>query len=149
MTELSASAPGLTPRGIGGWLLLPVAGLLLTIAVGLYSLSDIVLLPGVLQVALTSSVSLTIELIGTALLWVLLPAATLVLLALRSRHFPAAFVAANIGLAAFNVLDPFISAVDYGFYVDSVLYAAVPAVWFLGWSWYMLNSVRVKSTFVN
>ena len=148
MADLSAPAPGLAPRGIGGWLLLPIAGLLLTLGVGLYAVGGIALSPGMLEVALTK-LSLTIELAGTAVLWVLAPAVVMVLLALRNRHFPAAFVATNVGLAAFNVLDPFITAIDYGFYVDSVLYAAVPAVWFLGWSWYMLNSVRVKSTFVN
>jgi hypothetical protein len=47
------------------------------------------------------------------------------------------------------VLDPFSSAIDHGFIPASLPYAAIPTVWFLGWSWYTLKSVRVKTTFVN
>ena len=32
---------------------------------------------------------------------------------------------------------------------ESLSYAALEAVWFLGWSWYMLKSTRVRNTFVN
>jgi hypothetical protein len=148
-TDTLPPAHGADPRGIAGWLLLPVAGLVLTAAVGLSTIVDIARSPDMLSLAFTYRTSITIGVIGTAILWTMLPAVALVLLVLRNRHFPAAFVVTNVALAAFGVLDPFITAIDYGFSASNLPYAAMPAVWFLGWSWYMLTSARVKNTFVN
>jgi hypothetical protein len=136
-------------RGIGGWLLLPAAGLVATVGIGLYGISDILTAPGALPVALSTGPSLSIAFTGTVLFWIVLPAVALVLLAPRHRLFPAAFIVANVGLAAFGLVEPFTFAIDYGLSVESLLYATIEAVWFLGWSWYMLASARVKTTFVN
>lgn len=145
MTDIS---PAAVPRGIGGWLLLPAAGLVLSVGVGLYGISDIVMVPEMLSTALFYKASISLIFIGTVLFWIGLPVAALVLLLLRSRRFPRAFIAASVAQAAFGVLDTIIMDIDYDFSPTSLLYGAIPAVWFLGWSWYMLSSIRVKNTFV-
>ena len=146
---MSDASPTSLPHGIGGWLLVPVAGLVLTVGVGLYGISDIATSLDMLSLALFYKASITIEAVSVVLFWIALPAIAIGLLLVRSRHFPRAFVIANVALAVSSVLDPFFIAIDYDFSPNSLLYAAILAVWFLGWSWYMLTSARVKATFVN
>lgn len=130
-------------------MLVPLTSLVLSVVAGLYGISDVVTSPEMLSLALSYKASISVGFVGTVLFWIVLPAGALVLLLMRSRRFPLGFVVSNVALALFNLLDPFIVAIDYGFSANSLLYAAIPAVWFLGWSWYMLKSVRVKITFVN
>ena len=121
----------------------------MTIAVGLYGISDIATSLEMLSLALSYKVSITIGVISVLLFWIVLPAVAGGLLVLRSRHFPQAFVIANVALAGSGFLDPFVMAIDYDFSPSSLFYATLLAVWFLGWSWYMLTSVRVRNTFIN
>ena len=130
-------------------MLVPLTSLVLSVVAGLYGISDVVTSPEMLSLALSYKASISVGFVGTVRFWIVLPAGALVLLLMRSRRFPLGFVVSNVALALFNLLDPFIVAIDYGFSANSLLYAAIPAVWFLGWSWYMLKSVRVKTTFVN
>ena len=146
---MSHTLPASGPTGLGGWLLLPLAGLVATVLIGIYGISDVLGSLETLLRTLSYKASITVEIVGVVALWVLLPAFSLVLLAMRSRHFPTIFVLNNIALAVFGILDPVILAIDYSFSPKAVLYGAIPAVWFLGWTWYMLVSVRVKTTFVN
>ena len=81
-TDTLPPAHGADPRGIAGWLLLPVAGLVLTAAVGLSTIVDIARSPDMLSLAFTYRTSITIGVIGTAILWTMLPAVALVLLVL-------------------------------------------------------------------
>jgi hypothetical protein len=146
---MSHTLPASGPTGLGGWLLLPLAGLVATVLIGVYGISDVLASMETLLRTLSYKASITVEIVGVVVFWVLLPAVSLVLLAMRSRHFPTIFAVNNIALAVFGILDPFILAIDYSFSPEALLYGAIPAVWFLGWTWYMLVSVRVKATFVN
>ena len=148
MSGVSPSRAGV-PLGLGGWLLLPAAGLLATIAIGTYGIAGVITSPRALAVALFTGPSLSIACLGIVVFWIVLPSLAALLLLLRHRLFPAGFIVVNVALALFGLAEPLTFAIDYGFSPESLLYAAIPAVWFLGWSWYMVKSVRVRNTFVN
>jgi hypothetical protein len=137
------------PNGIGGWLLIPIAGLLLVAIAGTWTIIEIAIDPAMRDLILSlAKPSLSIDLIGIALFWSVLPLIAIVLLFMRSRHFPMAYVVASIAIAIFGFAAPLIEQIDYRLDPGSLVNAIVPAIWCVGWAWYMLKSVRVKNTFV-
>jgi hypothetical protein len=152
MTRESPSPEASGPSGVGGWLLLPVGGLLFAAIFGIWTISGIVTMPDALALALSfDPPSLSINLIGVLIFWALLPLIPLALLLMRSRYFPIAFIIVSVAGAVFGFASPLIEAIDYS--LDTGALASVntllPAAWTAGWSWYMLKSVRVRNTFVN
>ena len=148
-TEPATETATPEPNGIGGWLLIPIAGLLLVAIAGTWTIIEIAIDPGMREIILSfAKPSLSIDLLGVALFWSLLPLIAIFLLLMRSRRFPAAYVVSAIAIGIFGFAAPLIEQIDYTLDMGSLLNATVPAVWCLGWSLYMLKSVRVKNTFV-
>ena len=138
------------PRGIGGWLLIPIGGLLFAAISGLWTIYGVVSFAPARELALAfDPASLSINFIGVAIFWGLLPLIPIVLLLMRSRYFPVAFIIGGVFLAAFGFVSPFIEAIDYPLDPGAFFNAVIPAIWVAGWSWYMLQSARVRNTFVN
>lgn len=139
-----------TPRGIGGWLLIPIGGLLFAAISGLWSIYGVVSFAPARELALAfDPASLTINFLGVAISWGVLPLIPLALLLLRSRHFPSAFIIAGVCLVAFGFISPFVEAIDYPLDPGAFTNAIIPAIWVAGWSWYILKSARVRNTFVS
>ena len=146
---MAQALPAAAPRGLGGWLRVPAASRILAAGGGLYAIADVVTSPEMLSVALFYQAWLTIDFVGTLVFWIGLPAVAIILQLMRSRRFPAAFDVTAAGIALFGFVEPFFLAVDLRVYSVTLLYSMIPGMWFLAWSWYMLASVRVKTTFVN
>lgn len=145
------TSTGAGPRGIGGWLLVPFGGLIVASLAGLWLIGNILAFPPMLEMVLAlSPVSLSINTLGVLVFWAFLPLLPIALLLVRSRRFPAAYIAVTVAGGLFGFASPFIEAIDYP--LDTGVLISVntvlPAVWAAGWSWYMLRSARVRNTFV-
>lgn len=152
MTTEPDTKAGTGPRGIGGWLLLPLGGLLFASMFGLWVVGNIVSFPPVLEMVMTfDPPSLGINTLGVLVFWAFLPLLPIALLFVRSRRFPGAFIAVTVAGALFGVAYPMIEGMDYGLDTSALVSVntILPAVWAVGWSWYMLKSARVRNTFVN
>ena len=148
-TEPATETATPEPSGIGGWLLIPIAGLLLVAIAGTWTIIEIAIDPAMRDIILSfAKPSLSIDLLGVALFWSLLPLVATALLLMRSQRFPLAYIVSAIAIAAFGFAAPLIETIDYTLDVGSLVNAIVPAAWCLGWSWYMLKSARVRNTFV-
>lgn len=148
MTTDAAVPTKPAPRGIGGWLLLPIAGLLFVFITGTWTGVEILGDSAMREVAFSfRPLWMTLGLIGVLVFWSLLPFIVLVLLLLRSRHFPMAYIVSGVALVLFGFVEPMMTAAS-AFDPVAFFNAFVPAFWIAGWSRYMLASVRVKNTFV-
>jgi hypothetical protein len=151
MTEPAAATETAAPepRGIGGWLLLPIASLLFVVITGTWTTIEVLADPGMRSVAFSFQPPwMTIGFIGVIIFWSILPLIVVALLLMRSRSFPIAFIISGVTLVLFGFVEPLITALqafDWGAFFN----AFVPAFWVAGWSKYMLSSVRVRNTFVN
>jgi hypothetical protein len=151
MTDVAA-APA-SPRGIGGWLILPAIGTVISVGLSGYAaLQSILTLQGVAGKSLPAGL--------LAFIWVELACQVaigvgwiyaIVLLVKHKRQFPRAFIALLAISLLFNILDIIVAASAYNAPADpndirtivrSVLALAI-------WAPYMLVSKRVRNTFVN
>jgi hypothetical protein len=145
--------------GIGGWLLLPMLGLIgspIVQGVEFVSLGDTLnLLP---QLSSAQAVLLVAELVGNFVLALVAPIYLLVLMLQKRRSFPRLFVMLMVANAVFVALDlllaylAFKSAYDTGtpFWDRETVRSVVGSVAGLAiWVPYMRASVRVQNTFVN
>lgn len=152
MTIEPAPADASGPRGIGGWLLLPIGGLVFASIFGLWLIGNIVAFPAMLeQVLAFDPPSLSSNTLGILVFWAFLPLLPITLLLVRSRHFPIAFIVVSVAGALFGFAYPLIEAIDYGLDTGALISVntVLPAAWTAAWSWYMLKSARVRNTFVN
>jgi hypothetical protein len=150
---------GNNPKGIGGWLILPMLGLFLSPILGLWELRNV---PSNLDLARQlggqGALLLYFEMVSNALLLVAAPIALLMAFFAQSRRFPSWYITMLLVGAAFVFLDTFAA---YNIFLP-VWQAGTPfwtpevtqplirsAIGVAIWVPYMLNSVRVKNTFVN
>ena len=152
------AAPG--PVGIGGWLILPLLGLLATPVIQIFNLTSsgetlqvAGALGGVRQALIIA------EIVCNVGIFLILPLVCLVLLSQKKRTFPRIYVVYSIVSALFYFLDLYL-----GYAMFAEVYQSGQAEFFdrdtirgivgsiaglVIWTPYMLNSVRVKNTFVN
>jgi hypothetical protein len=148
-----------TPSGIGGWLILPLLGMFATVGVQLVGLTHTGDTFGNLS-ALNGAQSLMVVLEFWLNLAIFLgaPIALLVLFFNKSRKFPRYYITWQIVSAAFVVLD---LLAGYALFAQAFEASGTPffdnttmrsllgsAVGVCIWIPYMMNSVRVKNTFV-
>ena len=161
MTQTDApAAPEAGPTGIGGWLVLPIVGLVLTLFRGLLSILDFGDLEGIADRLTQAQVTFVIaEIVGHFLIQFLLPLALLVLLSQKKRSFPRVYVVWALLAAAFLVGDLIVADMLFGevfasgaaemFDEETIRALASTAILVVVWVPYMLVSRRVKNTFVN
>ena len=155
------ATPAITgPKGIGGWLILPMLGMFATLGVQLVGLTDAGQGFGNLN-ALNGlqSQMVVLEFCFNLVLFLAAPIALLVLFFNKDRKFPRYYIIWQIVGSAFVVLDlmlgyalfaqayeasgtPFFDTTTLRSLLGSVIGVCV-------WVPYMMNSVRVKNTFVN
>ena len=155
-----AAAPAATPAGIGGWLILPMLGMIATPIVQLINLSSLGgTLGNVSSLGPLLSNLIWIETLINFGLFVVVPCLLLVQFFGKRRRFPRWYIAwisssavvvvrdLMIGYAAFH--DVYESS-GTSFFDQGTLRGLISAlVGVCIWIPYMLNSVRVKNTFVN
>jgi hypothetical protein len=161
MSAAEATQPATTgPVGIGGWLILPLLGLVATPLIQIFNLlgsGDTLMVAESLGGARQALI--IAELIGNVLIFLILPLVCLVLLSQKKRTFPRVYVTYAVVSAIFFFLDLFLGYVMFAevyqsgqaeFFDRDTIRGIVGAVAGLAiWTPYMLNSVRVKNTFVN
>jgi hypothetical protein len=154
MTETTAAAQPAEPVGIKGWLILPAIG---TILSPIYlTISFFKLVPTLENVwaarAGLSAGLFVFVIVETAfnVAFILGWLGAIMLLVLKSPHYPKAYVALMGGMVVFLVVDMVISAGGYNHQPEqdelialgrTILVAAI-------WIPYMMMSKRVKNTFV-
>lgn len=153
----AANAKG--PVGIGGWLILPMIGMFLSPAVTAWSLPESLSVLGSEYVFTTQQeFALRFEVVGNILVGMLAPIGLLVLFVQRKRQFPPLFIAwqvINLILVlmgtwlAFNAFRAYFESPGNAFWNGETARPLVSAVFGAAiWSAYMLNSKRVRNTFV-
>jgi hypothetical protein len=168
MTEDTQTAgPGAAPlpaaapvSGIGGWLILPMLGLIATPIVQLVSLSSLGnTLGDVSRLGPLVANLVWIETILNFALFVVAPGLLLTQFFGKKRAFPRWYIIWTAATAVFVVLDLFVGYAAFhdayeasgtSFFDQGTLRALAAAL--IGvcvWIPYMLNSVRVRNTFVN
>ena len=159
-TTDQATALPAGPRGIGGWMILPILGLAATVVTQLINLSTLGDSLGIAgQLDGPRQALIIAEIVGNALIFLILPIVLLVLVTQKKRNFPRLYVVYSVVGAVFFVLDLIL-----GYALFAEVYNSGSAEFFdsntlrgiggalaglLIWTPYMLNSVRVKNTFVN
>ena len=147
------------PVGIGGWLILPVIGLVLTPLAGLANLASY---PSVFDSfsVLTGAQKLFIilELLGNVAITIVLPIILMVLLFNKRAGFPPlyikwaafnfAFIVADLFLAKLLFSEVFAAGGVELFDVETIKSIARGIILVVVWIPYMLDSRRVKNTFV-
>lgn len=164
-TQASAISPqpqvvaAATRSGIGGWLILPMLGMFATVGVQLVGLTNTGDTFGNLS-ALSGAQSLMVVLEFWLNLVIFLgaPIALLVLFFNKSRRFPRYYISWQIVSATFVVLDLFagyalfaqaFEASETPFFDNTTMRSLLGSAVGVGiWVPYMMNSVRVKNTFV-
>ena len=148
------------PVGIGGWLILPMLGLFATLGVQLLGLAKVGDVFGHLDsLSALQSNMIVLEFCINLALFLVAPIALLVLFFNKDRKFPRYYIIWQIVGSAFVVLDlmlgyalfaqayeasgtPFFDSTTIRSLLSSVVGVCI-------WIPYMMNSVRVKNTFVN
>ena len=161
MSEMQSSASTARdgPEGIGGWLILPVIGLVLTPLRGLYQLSQLTGLKDSLSFLSSGQTTfLVIETLFSLAIAVVLPIALLVLLFNKKSAFPRLYIIWAVLCLAFLVIDLIVvqalfkdvfaaggvELIDADTMRDILRTVVLVAVWVP----YMINSRRVRNTFV-
>jgi uncharacterized protein DUF2569 len=145
MAEVPQAPAVAEPKGIGGWLILPV---IITLVWPLMTAYDaVVLLNAAVSTALT--VFIVVEFLynfGLVIAWIL----AAVLLFRHKRLYPRLFVALLVITLIGTVLDLVVAAMAYDVTIDSndIRSAGRSAILLAIWGPYMHKSVRVKNTFV-
>src|SRR5262245_61445942 len=97
------------PEGIGGWLLLPLIGLLVTPLRGLLLLGDSLALIEIIHLLSGRQKAFLVAEIGLNLvLLVVMPVVLLVLLAKRNRRFPGLYAVWGVAALVFLTADLFV-----------------------------------------
>ena len=149
------------PTAIGGWLILPAIGLFGSVAMGLLTLltrgSDVFRLLHVLGGGQEATVLLA--LLVQITLGIAVPIYLLVLMFGHRREFPARYIAWAVATPIFVIVDLFLTYAAFAsrfstvhaqlFNGDTTQALLSAAVGLCIWVPYMLNSTRVKNTFVN
>ena len=149
------------PSGIGGWLILPMLGLILSAVNQVTALPDIFNAFGQLSTSgmdgLASNL-LQLDMLLQLAVYLVAPVVLLLLLFNKKRTFPRYFIRWAIATAIFVVFDIFLGywvghaafeAEGASFFDFALLKEMLPPIAALCiWTPYMLNSVRVKNTFV-
>ena len=149
MAEVS-QAPAVTePKGIGGWLILPVIGTLLSPLITAYAAFQdaVVLLNASVPTALAAFI--VIEFVynfGLMTAWIF----AAVLLFRHKWLYPRLFLALLVITLIGTVLDLVVAAMAFDVTIDSsdIRSAGRSAIQLAIWGPYMHKSVRVKNTFV-
>jgi hypothetical protein len=131
------------PKGIGGWLVIPIIGLAIILALGLFQLAHIALRWesfAELLIKPEYDVGMRLTFLWGISIYSVIPLVPAVLLLRKSRFFPWAYIAWMF-LFAGTVL--FVAA-RTGFFTS-----IIPVVWAIIWTPYLLMSRRIKNTFVN
>jgi|SRR5215813_5025826 len=149
MAEISQAPAEAEPKGIGGWLILPVIGTLLSpLITGYAAFQDVVVL---LNASLSTALAafFVVEFIykfSLVIAWIF----AAVLLFRHKRLYPHLFVALLVITLIGTVLDLAVAATAFGMQVDSSdVRSTVRSVIVLAiWGPYMYQSKRVQNTFV-
>jgi hypothetical protein len=160
-TVASPAAPIVAgPKGIGGWLILPMLGLFATVGLQLYGLTT----AGETFASLSAlnglqSNMVVAEFILNLIIFLGVPIALLVLLFSTRRSFPRMYIWWQVIGAAFVVID---LLAGYALFHDAYEASGTPffdsqtirsltstIIGICIWVPYMLQSMRVKNTFVN
>ncbi|WP_217572452.1 DUF2569 domain-containing protein [Mesorhizobium sp. GbtcB19] len=161
-TQQSAALPAREgPKGIGGWLVLPMLGLMLTPIVGLILLYDTDYV-GILQNwrALSAlQIALVVaELVVSGILNLTAPALLLFLMFKRSEMFPGWYIIWAAVTPVYLLLDPWAAHLTFpdtfptlaDAYDKDTVRSISRTIWgAIIWIPYMMRSVRVANTFVN
>jgi hypothetical protein len=157
-TPAAAAADG--PVGIGGWLVLPVIGLGLTLVQTIPQIGPLFeLLRLFPNLDLFQQLVGLFEIVGSLIIYIISPIALLILLGNKKRSFPRLyvfwafanliFVAVDL-LATYLVFGEFIEASGEPFFDRETMRAILSAVILAAvWVPYMIQSRRVRNTFVN
>lgn len=149
-----------TPRGLGGWLILPIIGLFTTPFLGVLNLGQV--LPNLQNLSYFNGLQggfIVVETIVNGALQLIAPIALLVLLFGKRRQFPRLyklFLGFNLAWVVFDLRAAYVliqqlyASGQVAFWdretIRSLVQAAVgTAIWIP----YMSVSVRVRNTFVN
>ena len=148
------------PVGIGGWLILPMLGMFATIGVQFIGLTTVgQTFAGLSGLGGLPSTAVALELWINLALFLAAPIVLLILFFNRKRSFPRYFIMWQIAGAAFLFVDllagyalfaqvfeadgtPFFQTAGFRNVLGSIIGICI-------WVPYMLNSVRVRNTFVN
>ena len=160
-----AAAPAATtpvPSGLGGWLILPMLGLILSALGQVIALPDIFATFGQLGLSGVGGLAsnlVQLDILLALALYFVAPIALLVLMLGKKRSFPRNFIRWAIAAAILVVFDLLLGywlghaaleASGEGFFGYATLREAIaPLAGLVIWTPYMLNSLRVKNTFVN
>lgn len=145
------------PKGLGGWLILPMIGLL---AAPLLGLGHLDVLAGFMKEPLPQYLTkfLHFELIAYAIGSLALPIGLLVLMFMKKRYFPHLYVVWALMNIAVVVVHMFVAAAYFGNFfqtratslLDVLLSGLWRAVGLYGIGIiYMRRSLRVRNTFIN
>ncbi|MFD9900863.1 DUF2569 domain-containing protein [Mesorhizobium sp. NPDC059025] len=148
------------PVGLGGWLVLPIIGLLVTPLRGVFHLAGYgELLASMQRLPGSLSAFLVLEFVGNIIVLIVLPVILLVLLFRRSASFQRLFVIWAAGGLAFIVLDLIGTQVLFGDLLEATNQTLLDeqtttellrsVVFSVIWIPYMRLSRRVANTFTN
>lgn len=162
MTDMQASvqtsADG--PSGIGGWLILPILGMVATPLRGIFHLASYGEMLQLMDQLTSGQITfIVVEFIGNAIVLLVMPIVLLVLLFRKSASFPRWFIVwAAVGLV-FVILDLITAQVLFGEILaaanlplldtDTMREIARSIITAVVWIPYMRVSRRVANTFVN
>ena len=147
------------PVGIGGWLILPLLGLAMTLIRSPFSFAEYAQLgPALAAGSGVQNVFLVFEAAGNVVLLIVFPAYLLYLAYNKSRRFPRMYVVFAIAAAVFLVVDLVGARILFGHIYEA---AGIPfmdqdtwievvrtAILVCVWVPYMQNSRRVANTFI-
>lgn len=157
MTDAAGEDATIRPRGIGGWLILPILGLFLTIPSGaLLSVQSVAAFGLLRQMTAVQAAIVVAEPVGNMLIAVVAPICLLVLAFRRKRTFPKMYVRWAVADLAFVLVDLAAASVAFSevlsnntFDEDTVKAIARAVILVVVWVPYMLKSRRVANTFVS